>query len=184
MNIHENEIIQKLKNGDEKVFKYVFESHYPVLVGFALKYIPDIDASKDIVQNFFISFFQKSAEIKINTSLKSYLYKSVYNRCLNQLKSEKIKQNHHKEILKTADVYSDNSFEIEQTEEEKRIYDAIETLPEQCKRIFKLNRFENKKNKEIAEELNLSIRTVETQISKALKTLREILKFVLFLIKI
>ncbi len=109
------------------------------------------------------------------------------NRSIDVIRSSKTKEKHHVEIKASSDLEGMDSEELMiQSELEEKIYYSISQLPDQCQLIFRMNRFEGKKNQEIAEELNISKRTVETQMSKALKRLREdiypYLKAVLFLI--
>jgi RNA polymerase sigma-70 factor (ECF subfamily) len=152
----------------------MFEKYYSNLVVFAKKYLTDLDLSKGLVQDFFVKFYEKKDDIEIKTSLKSYLYQSVRNTCLNYIEKKKIQKRHHINIEYSASELSDEVLEkMDETELEAEIFRIVEGLPEQCKRIFLRSRIDLKKNQEIADELNISKRTVETQISKALKTLRQ-----------
>ncbi|HET6560143.1 MAG TPA: RNA polymerase sigma-70 factor [Prolixibacteraceae bacterium] len=168
----DQELLHQLKIGNEKAYHAVFHEFFPVLVAFANKYISDLDMSREIVQVAFVKLFEKRKSLEITISLKSYLYKMVYNDCLNAIKSKKIISGHYSRYALQMDLQSDFQDVMEQTEEELRIYKALDKLPPQCKLIIQQSRLEGKKNKEIAEELNISLRTVETQISKALKLLR------------
>ncbi|MBU8893816.1 MAG: RNA polymerase sigma-70 factor [Bacteroidales bacterium] len=172
--ITDNHLFNSFREGNENSFALIFEKYYPILVVFAKKYLTDLDLSKGIVQDFFVKFYEKKNEIEINTSLKSYLYLSVKNTCLNYIERKKT-QNKHQIIIEhnSTDISDEVSNKIEETELEYEIFKYIEKLPEQCKRIFKMSRVEYKKNQEIADELQISKRTVETQISKALRILRE-----------
>ena len=154
-------------------FQKIFEEYYQGLVVFAKKYVVDLDTAREIVQDFFVKFYEKQHFLNINTSVKSYLYLSVKNSCLNYLKSNNIRQRHYENMLILENDDSDWSDKMEETELEEKIYKAVKNLPTKCSQIFKMNRFEGFSNKEIADELNISKRTVETQISKALKILRE-----------
>ena len=172
--ITDNQLFKDFKNGNENAFSLIFETHYPLLVVFAKKYLNDLDLSKGIVQDFFVKFYEKKQEIDITTSLKSYLYLSVRNTCLNYIKKKSIQNRHHNNIEYSSTEISDElSNKIEETELEHEIFNQINKLPDQCKRIFLMSRVDFKKNQEIADELNIAKRTVETQISKALKILRE-----------
>jgi len=153
-------------------FQKIFEEYYQGLVVFAKKYVSDLDTAREIVQDFFVKFYEKRYFLNINTSLKSYLYLSIKNSCLNYIKSSNIRQKHYENILILEKDDSNWSDKMEETELEEKIYKAVKELPTQCSRIFKMNRFEGYSNKEIAGKLDISIRTVETQISKALKILR------------
>ncbi len=167
-------IIQKLRSGDEKFYKSVFYEYYPVLTYFANKYVNDIETAKEIVQEFFVRLYEKRFSLNIDTSFKSYLYKSVYNSCINYLTQVAVREQHHRHIKNMThekSVFSE--VDMNMVELEKKIYNEIEKLPAQCRRIFKMNRFDGLSNSEIAEKLQLSKRTVETQISKALRILRK-----------
>ncbi len=174
----ESSLLKGIKNGDELAYNTIFNQYYALLTSFAFKYLKDLDASKEIAQNTFVKLFEKRDSIEITTSLKSYLYKIVHNSCINYIKSRAIEAKHYSALAGEVENTSDFNRFIEQTEEEYRIYKAIDQLPGKCKLIFKLSRFEGRKNKDIADELNISVRTVETQISKAIKILKLNLKFI------
>lgn len=169
----ELQIINRLKSGDKKVFEDLFFDYYPTLTVFAKKYVGDMDTSREIVQDLFVRLYETREKINIHSSLKNYLYSAVRNRCLNHLKREKLHTEHTGNVLSIDEsLENDIQAKIEQTEFEYLVWQEVSNLPDQCKRIFYLSRKEGKKNKEIAEQLGISIRTVETQISKALKRLR------------
>jgi len=169
-------IIRSLKAGDEKTFQYLFSTYYKLLSLFALRYVTDLDIAKEIVQDLFVHLYEIRGELIISTSLKAYLYQSVRYRCLNHLKKAQSHAKHLENLAAPADTGTELEDRIMETELEEAVFLQIDQLPEQCKRIFLMSRVEGKKNKEIANILSISIRTVETQISKALKTLRENLK--------
>lgn len=181
MNQEESNFIDQIKQGGEGAFEQLFHLYYKVLTVYGKKLLGDLDLAKEIVQDVFVKFYENREEIQIDSSIKNYLFRAVHNACLNQVKKAKIHDSHHQEIKYNAPFY-DNADLLIQTELEENIWKAIEKLPDQCLRIFKLSRFEGKKNKEIAEELCLSIRTVETQISKALRSIRTDIKDLLILI--
>lgn len=168
----EQVLLQRLKLGDENAYHEIFNNYFSILVAFANKYLGDLDSSKEVVQNAFVKLFEKRNSLEISSNIKSYLFKMVYNDCLNVLKREKNILRLHNEYALGLDLYQDYIEISEQTELEYKIYTAINKLPPQCKRIIQQSRFEGKKNQVIANELNISIRTVETQISKALKLLK------------
>ncbi len=161
----------RIRNGDGKAFDNMFDTYYKGLSVFANKYVKDIDVAEDIVQELFIKIWKNREQLNVNISLKSYLFQSVYNSCLNHLKHLKIRDNYKKHVSRndTDELHHDTLVEEELN---LRIYNSIESLPEKCKIIFKLSRFEGLKYKEIAEKRNISIKTVKVQIGKALKTLR------------
>ena len=181
-------LASRIKSGDTKSFEALFNDYYPQLTVFAKKYVHDLDIAKDIVQDFFVRLFDNHETLNIKTSLKSYLYQSVRNSCLNHINHHKIHKEHIEKIkLQEQDGSSaDWSDKMMETELEHLIWKEVSKLPGQCQVIFKLSRAEGKKNKEIAEQLGISIRTVETQISKALmilrKNLSQYLKMLIFLL--
>jgi len=177
MEKQELEIISQLKSGDKKAFEKMFLEYYSRLSVFAKKYVKDLDLAKEIVQALFVKLYETHQKLNINTSLKSYLYSSVKNSCLNQIKQSKTHSDHIKSFdQRNKDQKLNFTDTMEQTELEHNIWQEISKLPFQCQRIFKMSRNEGKKNKEIADELQISIRTVETQISKGLKILRKNLR--------
>lgn len=166
-------LIDEIRQGDERAFHSLFQQYFSVLAVFAKKYVNDLDLAQDLVQEVFVKFYEQRATINVHTSLKSLLYQSVRNKCLDHLRMQQTRSEHHDRILAaSANLEIDATDFMEQAELEQKVYLAISTLPEQCQRIFKMSRFEGKRNQEIADELNISKRTVETQISNALKKLR------------
>ena len=159
---------------DKPGFESLFRSFFPGLVLFARKYVPDQDTATEIVHNVFLNLWEKREEVDTRTSLKSYLFTSVHNRCLNFIRDQK-KFDRDETLLQRldSDEFTDASDRLEEMELEQRIYDALQALPEKCREVFTLNRFEGLKYGEIAGRLGISVKTVETQMSKALKILRE-----------
>lgn len=168
----ENQYLQSLQTGNIDDFEAMFNNFYAPLVVYACRYVQETDTARDIVQEFFVRLYEKRQNVVIDTSLKSYLYRSVYHCCLNHINQQNIRDKHLKSIDLERNDEENLENEISSVELQQRIHEMIEALPTKCKRIFKMNRMEGLKNEEIASRLNLSKRTVETQISKALKILR------------
>jgi RNA polymerase sigma-70 factor, ECF subfamily len=177
----ESDISDGLKNGDRKTFDLVFKHFYPGLCTFAYDYLKSADIAKEIVQEIFLALWEKHHTINIKTSVKAYLYRSVHNRCLNYIRDNKsssqstlqigqLKQEADLLLLEIPDELFDSTFS-EQVERE--LDDAINNLPEQCKIIFCLSRYENLSYPEIASQLNISVSTVKTQMLRAMDKLRE-----------
>lgn len=158
---------------DKKAFENLFREYYPYLCSFAKKYVDDIDESKDIVHNVFLNLWQKQGELDSERSLKPYLFKAVHNRCLNHIRDRK-KIVRHDLMMEDEPLESfiESSDYLEQSELELKIAKCIDELPDSCRHIFKLSRFEEKKYKEIADQMGISVKTVEGQMTKALKILR------------
>lgn len=181
MDPEEQLLIKLIKAGDERAFEQVFHAHYMVLSVYAKKILGDLDKAKEVVQGVFVKLYEKREEIHIEGSLRAYLFRAVHNACLNQVKKVAVYENHHQEIKYATPFYEDADMLV-QTELEEKIWQSVSNLPDQCRKIFNLSRVDGKRNREIADELGLSIRTVETQISKALKLIRIHLKDFLILI--
>lgn len=166
-------LINRLKRGEEAAYELLFREYYKLLTVFANKYVNDMETSKEIVQDLFVHLYEKRDQLDINSSLKSYLFRSTHNRSINYINSQKIRFKYAEHVKVTASA-RENSLEneVNKTELEHALYKAIDDLPPKCQAIFKMNRFEGLSNSEIAEKLSLSKRTIETQISKALKILR------------
>jgi RNA polymerase sigma-70 factor (family 1) len=173
----DNQLIDNIRKGDTRSFEQVFNLYAENLVRYAATIVKDVDDAEDIVQQLFVSIWDKKGIPDVNTSLKSYLYKSVYNTSLNKLKQAKVKESYATHITYVSDgLTSGANAMMEQKETAARIEQAINELPEQCKLIFRMSRVEQLKYLEIADKLGLSVKTVENQMGKALKHMRERLK--------
>lgn len=168
---------QRIQNGDKQVFEQVFKSYYQLLCNYACATVKDMDEAEEIVQNTFYNIWNKREGLEVRTSLKSYLYRSVHNDCLNKIKHAKVKQMYAVDYKATVSMgYEDASKQLHGKELSAMINKAIDSLPEQCGNVFKLSRFENMKYNEISEHLGISVKTVENHMGKALRLLREQLK--------
>lgn len=166
-----------LKTGDITAFEMLFRTYYQPLCNYAYTFVQNRDEAEEIVQSTFLSVWEKRENLEIRTAVKPYLYAMVRNACLNVLKHEKIKQQHAAVELAVAEKSVESvTRTVMASELETKIYEAMERLPQQCRLIFKLSRFEELKYSEIAEQLDLSVKTVENQMGKALKIMREQLK--------
>ena len=155
---------------DKASFEAVFRKFFPALMAFSLKYLPDEDDAREVVHTVFINLWERRASLDTSTSLKSYLFTSVHHRSLNMLRDRRKFSDHEMpEVHSEEDIQS----RVESMELEEQIGNVIASLPEKCREIFELNRFGGLKYLEIAEKLGISVKTVENQMSKALKILRE-----------
>lgn len=177
MQSSEKEVFRAIQTGDEKAFEMMFREYYQPLCRYAYSFVNDHEEAEEIVQASFIGIWEKRQSIEISISLKAYLYRAIRNTCLNAIKHAKVKQVYLEQsgpdFEKSAELTEQSLFIAEL---EQKIFEAIQTLPEQCRLIFKLSRFEEMKYQEIADQLNLSIKTVENQMGKALKIMREQLR--------
>ncbi len=155
---------------DEQSFEKLFREYFQPLISFARKILVDEDDAREVVHKVFINLWEKREEIDLTVPLKSYLFTSVHNRSLNVIRDRK--KFSSDEIPDVAGKW-DVSSQIESMELEEKIEESIRSLPEKCREIFELNRFDGLKYSEIAAKLDISVKTVENQMSKALKILRE-----------
>jgi len=164
---------------DKRTFEELFRKFFPALMTFARKFLPGEDDAREVVHKVFINLWEKRASLDTSTSLKSYLFKSVHNRSLNVIRDrKKFVGNEVPDVASEIDVEA----QMDAMELEDRIMKVIEGLPEKCKEIFEMSRFEGLKYNEIADKLGISVKTVENQMSKALKVLREKLSDYLVLV--
>nr|WP_296704460.1 RNA polymerase sigma-70 factor [Algoriphagus sp.] len=166
-------IFQSIKSGDEKALEMLFKEYYQPLCRYANSYLEDSDDAEEVVQNCFIKLWEKKENINIQSSVKSYLYQTIRNSCLNEIKHQKVKKNYGDMLAQQGEQYSESSDQSTlKGELEEKIALALQALPQQCRLIFTMSRFEELKYQEIADQLNLSIKTVENQMGKALKLMR------------
>lgn len=149
--------------------------HYAALAAFAFRYVADRDIAEELVQDVFTNLWAKATTIHVETTLKSYLYGAVRNACLNFLKHQKVQTKHAERMLHSATIAQSVDF-LEMDQLEEKIKRALDKIPEKCRQVFEMSRNEGKRYQEIADELRLSLKTVENQMGKALKILRNELK--------
>jgi RNA polymerase sigma-70 factor, ECF subfamily len=162
-----------LQRGNEGAFRQIFDTYYRPLTLFALKYVSDVEEAREIVQEFFIRLWFSHQHVEIRFSLKHYLYQGVRNACLNFIESKKVSEKRFSQY--EPPVFSnDNALEYMMVaEQEERLLRAIDGLPDKCRQIFAMSRHQNLSNNEIATRLQISVKTVEAQITIALKRLRD-----------
>ncbi len=170
-------LVDRLRNKDTSAFEHVFNEFYGLLKSYAMRFMDDPEDAEEIIQEVFVKFWEKCETLAPDSSIKSYLYRSVHNTCLNTIKHEKVKDSYRQYMVHFMEEAAESDLAPKENENiQKRIFDAIDDLPPRCSEIFKLSRFEGLKYQEIADHLGISIKTVEVQMGKALKTLREVLK--------
>ena len=167
----------------EQRFRQIFRALYPSLAFYATRLVQD-DEAEDIVQEAFMELWKRKEDIDDESHIKAFLYRIVYTKALNVIKHRTVVNNHADSVKKVTqfklDYYNPETNDvmnyIEGLETRKQINDAIGELPAKCREVFILSYQHDKKNKEIAEQLGISIRTVEVHLYKAVKTLRARLK--------
>ncbi|GAA4291884.1 RNA polymerase sigma-70 factor [Aestuariibaculum suncheonense] len=182
MNTQPNEHIQfrAFKKGKELAFEYFFNKYYNNIVGFGVQFIYDEEEAKNIAQEAFLNLWTNRNKIEQPSGIKSFLYTYTKSKCLNLIRSKKVREKYKSEALNKREALLNqevidalNFDSMDFYELEQIINKSIENLPGKTKTIFLKKRFDNKKNQEIADELEISLKTVESHITKALKALKE-----------
>lgn len=171
--------------GDAKAFEGLFKLYYTRLTLFANRFVNNVPVAEEIVSDVFAMIWEKADTITLTTSLSAYLFKTVQNRCFNYLKHQKV-ENLYVNYLERHNLVDEvvNNAEARYLEKETaaQIKQALENLPDKCREIFVMSRFDHLKYKEIADKLEISPKTVERQISIALQKLRMLLKHVTYML--
>jgi RNA polymerase sigma-70 factor (ECF subfamily) len=166
-------LIAGIQRGDSQVFEELFHEFYSALCDYSKLIVNRSDVAEDIVQELFFKIWNKKENLNISTSLKAYLYRSVYNNAIEYLRTEKLekmyKEYNFREIHSEGNLQSDS-------DQLALVNKAIEELPDKCKDVFKLRKFEKLSHAEIAQKLDISVKTVETHIHRATVTLKDKLK--------
>jgi RNA polymerase sigma-70 factor, ECF subfamily len=163
-------LLSKIAQGDERSFTEAFDCYYARLCFYADKFIHDPDESRSLVQQVFVNLWIKRHKLAIEKSLKAYLYTTVKNYSLDYIKHKLVETKYLHEARPELETYDRDL--IEEAEMNARINSAIEELPEKCREIFTLCRFEQLRYNDIAQRLGISIKTVEMQMGIGLKKLR------------
>jgi len=178
----EESLLSSISPDESEAFDSLFESHYARLCNYAYTLVNSFDVAEDLIQDVFVNIWTRRKKIVIQSTVNAYLYKCVYNACLDHQKKNRLQQIF---VKSKRDGNSLSLYDsIKDFELPERVDRAIEELPEQCRKIFKMSRQNGNKYHEIAKELNISENTVDTQIRRALKYLREQLKDYLIIISV
>jgi len=184
MRLNDLEILEKLKKEDYSGFKILFDQYYKPLCIYSFKYCDSFSQAEDIVQDLFVKFWENKLYKKLDSSIGPYLFKSVKNNTFQDIKNKSRYQFDDIESQVNG-LFEDEDIDIENIEKEKnRLYKEIEALPEKSREVFKLIVIENLKYKETAEQLGVSVNTVKTHYSRALKQLRNSLNIIIVLLLI
>jgi RNA polymerase sigma-70 factor, ECF subfamily len=179
-------VVEALIAGDELMFEQLFRHYYNSLCNYANGILNNADEAEDIVQQVMITIWDKRNSLQITASLKSYIYRSVHNTALNRIRKQKMIAGYEaakQYSVTAADIVTSNA--VISNELNRLIGIAVNKLPEQCRMVFKLSRFESMKYAEIADHLGISVKTVENHMGKALRLLRiELKDFLIWLILI
>lgn len=168
-------VIEKIRADDETAFDALFTAWYGKLQTYAFSVLQNEAQAEEVVQAVFCRIWEKRLQWQVHTSMKAYLYGSVYHQCMDGLRRAKQVRKYQLHVLQSSieGQAAPASGKTDLKELEARLKYALSQLPYQCRAIFQLSRFGGLKYREIAEQLGLSVKTVEAQVSKALKHLRD-----------
>ncbi|MEJ2905197.1 RNA polymerase sigma-70 factor [Pedobacter panaciterrae] len=167
-------LLEQLKGGDYTAYELIFKKYYKVLSTKAYFMLEDDMEAEDLVQNLFIAIWQKKLFLSINTSIKAYLLRSVHNRCLTVLRDKKVSERKLNAYTEEQSWQGEEDQETNQENDYQGKFDLIfEQLPTQRQKAFKLVYLEDKKYKEAAEEMGLSVNSIKTHLKLAVKALQK-----------
>jgi RNA polymerase sigma-70 factor, ECF subfamily len=173
MEFQDEQMALLLSKRDEAAFEQVFKAHYKNLHAYAFTILKDEDEAEEMVQQVFFKLWERSEHLSFFGPIAAYLYRAVHNECLNFLKHQKVKAGHQLHVAYSMKNKTEQAQpRMIRKELENKFREALNELPEQCRTVFQLSRFEDMKYKQIAEKLDISIKTVENHMGKALKLLR------------
>ncbi|HJA16084.1 MAG TPA: RNA polymerase sigma-70 factor [Candidatus Butyricimonas faecavium] len=180
----DRELLMLLRHGEISAFVDIYTKYYDALLNYADRLLNDVETARDVVQQVYYKIWENRATLNISLSVKAYLFRSVYHGSLNTLAHRKNIQKYEQEQL--SDFYFSTIIQSPEAEEtlwksdiEEAIQEAITVLPEKCREVFVLSKIEGLKNREIAEKLGISEKTVERHMSIALSKLRDELDWLL-----
>ena len=166
-------VFKKIKDGNVRAFETLFRSYYEPLCRYAYQWVEEMDTAEEIVQDLFYILWKERQNLQIFTSVNGYLYRSIKNKSLQHIEKERVRNDYRNTYVGNPEIetYTPQE-ELEYKELEQQIAEALYRLPERRQQIFRMNRMEGKKYNEIAQELHISVKTVEAEISKTLRELR------------
>jgi len=173
MEFQDQQIASLLVKRDEAAFELVFKTHYKNLYAYAFTILKDEDEAEETVQQVFFKLWERSEQLSIPGSVAAYLYRAVHNESLNFLKHQKVKEGYRLHVAYSMKNKSEQpQGRMIKKELEEKFRETLNELPEQCRTVFQLSRFEDMKYRDIAGKLDISVKTVENHMGKALKILR------------
>ncbi|MEN8157714.1 MAG: RNA polymerase sigma-70 factor [Bacteroidota bacterium] len=177
MNLKEQQQARKIRNGDISSFEKLFHSHYQGLYSYARSLVRTGEIAEEVVQDVFYNIWKNRESLKIRQSWQSYLYRSVYNNSMMFLRKKRREYSIEEGVMPDPEGRSpDPSQEMQLTELSEQISQILEKLPERTRQIFMMNRQDGLKYREIAQKLSISVKTVEANMGKALRALRNSLE--------
>jgi len=170
--VDEGDLLRRMKAGEQSAFDVIFRAHYAHLVGFAQALLRDRSASEDAAQEVMLELWRRRGDVVITESVRAYLLRATRNRALNQLRHANVRKRAEPYLVSDEAVTPTGAGELVATELKLAIVEAIAELPPACREVFELSRGRGLRYAEIAATLGISVKTVESQMGKALRHLR------------
>jgi RNA polymerase sigma-70 factor, ECF subfamily len=170
--MEERALLERLKSSDQAAFDSIFRAHYAHLVGFAQGMLRDRAAAEDVAQEVMLELWRRRAELAISESLRAYLLRATRNRSLNQLRHANVARRAEPHVVGEESVNATGTSQLVANELRTALTEAVSELPPACREVFELSRGQGLRYAEIASTLGISIKTVESQMGKALRHLR------------
>jgi len=173
MEVNDQQLFEKVKSGNKIAFESLFRKYYAPIAGFILKYVRDRDSAEEVAQDLFISFWENAPRLQITTSFKSYLYTSAKNYALNYIKKSATRDKYHQLAWDATESETEETDSTRSNSFNQLVNKALDTLPEKCREIFIMSKYEGLTYDEIAEYMGLSKKTVENQMGIGLRKIRD-----------
>lgn len=171
--MNDSHLLDRLREGDKRAFDSIFRTHYPHLVAFAESMLRDRSAGEEIAQDVMVELWGRRASVEIRSSLRAYLIQAARNRCLNDIRHQRVRRRAEPMLVLDAPAVETADARASAGELEGAIQEAVAELPERCRQVFELSRVRGLRYAEIADAMEISVKTVEAQMGKALRLLRE-----------
>lgn len=176
--LNDDQLVNLVRDDDEAAFRALFDRYYTLLTNIADRYVDDAHIAENIAQDVFIKLWDKRKNLAIHFSVKQYICKAAVNMSINHLRKQKrlgiILSEDTDEAQFAQQSLADDDQRKEQESLENKLWEAIKKLPDRCRLVFTMHRIDGLSHKEIAEELDISTKTIENQITKAMKVLKEV----------
>jgi len=168
----ERALLERLRSGDQAAFDSMFRAHYAHLVGFAQGMLRDRAAAEDVAQEVMLEVWRRRAELSISESIRAYLLRATRNRSLNQLRHANVARRAEPQLVGEESVNATGASQLVAGELRTALVAAVAELPPACRQVFEMSRGQGLRYAEIAARLEISVKTVESQMGKALRHLR------------
>jgi len=182
--LEDKDLIRRIKQNDREAFEIIFREYFHVLYEYANFYVNNSPLAEDIVQDIFLKVWDSRDQLTIHSSLKSYLFRSVHNNCIQHLRHKTVEKNHNiynrvklEEAMLMNRLFFENGLtKLFKNDIESLVKKAIKDLPEKTREVYMLSRYKYFKNRDIAKKFNITEKSVEYHITRALECLRKYLK--------